>query len=73
MGMTLELDIDRVKIKLAELELTGIELARRSGYSEKTISFVLNRGTASPKVAGAIARGLGLRVEDITLLKGAIA
>ncbi|MBD5130471.1 MAG: helix-turn-helix transcriptional regulator [Ruminococcaceae bacterium] len=59
--------INTTKIDLlkAELRLTNIALAERSGISRQSISTILQRGTCSPINAGKLAAGLGVPVSEI--------
>ena len=55
----------KVNLLKAELRLTNIALAERSGISRQSISTILQRGTCSPINAGKLAAGLGVSVADI--------
>ena len=59
--------IDSIKIKLilAEQEMTRTELAERCGISRQNVSTILTRGTCEPKTAGKLAKGLGIPVAEI--------
>lgn len=62
------MQIDSIKIKLilAEQEMTKTDLAERAGISQQSISNILTRGTCEPKTAGKLAKGLGVPVTEIT-------
>jgi len=55
----------KIEAKLAELELTRVELADRCGISRQNISTIIRRGTAEPKTIGKLAKGLGVDVTEI--------
>ena len=59
--------IDSIKIKLilAEREMTRTELATLCGISRQNVSTVLTRGTCEPKTAGKIAKALGVDAREI--------
>ena len=59
--------IDRVKIKLliAEMGITQTELGHRCGISRQSISTILTRGTCEIRTVGKLAKGLGVKPEDI--------
>lgn len=62
------MQIDSIKIKLilAEQEMTKTDLAERAGISRQSISNILTRRTCEPKTAGKLAKGLGVPVTEIT-------
>lgn len=62
------MQIDSIKIKLilAEQEMTKTDLAERAGISRQSIRNILARGTCEPKTAGKLAKGLGVPVTEIT-------
>lgn len=55
----------KVKLILAEREMTRAELAKRCGISRQNVSTILTRGTCEPKTAGKLAKGLGIPVAEI--------
>ncbi len=55
----------KIKLILAEREMTRTELAEQCGISRQNISTILTRGTCAPKTAGKIAKGLGIPVAEI--------
>lgn len=59
--------IDSIKIKLlmAEQEISQTVLADRSGISRQHISTILNRGTCSTVSVGRIAKALGVDAREI--------
>lgn len=60
--------VDSIKIKLvlAEQEMTQTDLAERCGISRQFLSTILTRGTCQPKTVGKLAKGLGVPVAEIT-------
>lgn len=61
----MKIDTPKIKMILAEREMTRIDLSDRSGISRQNISTILTRGTCELKTAGRIAKGLGISVEEI--------
>ena len=61
------MNISPIKIEalLAELGMTHLKLAERSGISAQHISAIVRRGTCQPRTAGKLAAGLGVSVTDI--------
>ena len=54
-----------VKVEILKRDLTQKELARRLGISLPQISMVVNGKRATPWIQKAIARELGMKVEDL--------
>ena len=61
----MRIDVNKVKIILAEREMTRSALAALCGISRQNISTILTRGTCEPKTAGKLAKGLGIPVDEI--------
>lgn len=61
----MKLDVLRIKMILAEREMTRTELAKACGISRQNVSTILTRGTCEPKTAGKLAKGLGIPVSEI--------
>lgn len=61
----MRIDTIKVKLILAEQEMTRTELAERCGISRQNVSTILTRGTCEPKTAGKLAKGLGIPVAEI--------
>lgn len=61
------MNISAAKIEtiLAERGMTKASLADTCGFCRQNISIILGRGTAAPKTVGKLAKGLGVRVQDI--------
>lgn len=59
--------VDGIKIKLimAEMEISQTVLAERAGISKQNISLILSRGTCTITNAGRIAKALGVEVREI--------
>ena len=64
-GEHMRINTIKVKLILAEQEMTRTELAERCGISRQNISTILTRGTCAPKTAGKLAKGLGVPVVEI--------
>lgn len=62
----MKLDTHKISVALAEKELTRTALAEKSGISRQSLSTILARGTCSPVTAGRLAKGLGLKVTEVT-------
>ena len=61
----MKLNTAKIKMILAEQEMTRGELADICGICRQNVSVILNRGTCEPKTAGKIAKGLGVSVAEI--------
>lgn len=61
----MRIDVNKVKIILAEREMTRSALAALCGISRQNISTILTRGTCEPKTAGKLAKGLGIPVDEL--------
>lgn len=61
----MKLNVRRIKIILAEREMTITALAESCGISRQNVSLIIRRGTCGPKTAGKLARGLGVPVEEV--------
>lgn len=59
--------IDSIKIKLllAEKEMTQSDLAEKCGLARQNISITLSRGTCSPAKVAKIAAALGVPAQEI--------
>lgn len=65
----MEIDALKVKILLAEQEMTQAQLADMCSVTRQNISRILANGRCNHATAGKIAAGLGLHVSEI--VKGA--
>ncbi len=61
----MEIDTLRVKILLAEREMTQAKLADACLVTRQNISRILANGRCNPVTAGKIAAGLGVHVSEI--------
>lgn len=61
----MKINVHKIKLILAEREMTRANLAERCGISRQNVSNILTRGTCEPKTAGKLAKGLGVPVEEI--------
>lgn len=61
----MKIDVNKIKLVLAERGMTRTALASASGMSRQNVSTILTRGTCEPKTAGKIAKGLGIPVAEI--------
>ena len=55
----------KIKLILAEKDMTVCNLSGLCGISRQNISTILKRGTCEPKTAGKLAKGLGVCVAEI--------
>jgi len=60
------LDITKIDTILAEQGMTKSYLAQKSGISRQNLSTILTRSSCEPKTAGKLAKGLGVKIADIT-------
>lgn len=61
----MRLDAMKIKILLAEQQMTQTHLAKSCSVSKQDISRILAKGKCSPVVAGRLAAGLGVHVTEI--------
>lgn len=61
----MNLNVNKIKLVLAEKGMLLQELAAQSGISRQSVSTVMARGTCSIVTAGKLAKGLGLSVTEI--------
>lgn len=64
-GEKMTINNSKFEIALANSGLTMSEAAERAGISRQRFSTILNQKNCTPKAVGRIARGLGVRVEEI--------
>lgn len=63
----MKLNVEEIKIIMAEKNMNYSELAQRLEMARPTISTILSRGTANIKTTGKIAKVLGVPVKDIII------
>ncbi len=61
----MKLDKKQVLIKIGELGISNTELAKKADVSGNTVVAARNGRQVTPQTAAAIAKALGLRLEDI--------
>lgn len=61
----MKVNTHKIKLILAEREMTRAELAECCGMSRQSVSTILTRGTCEPRTAGKLAKGLGISLEEI--------
>lgn len=61
----MKINVHKIKLILAEMEMTRSDLAAKCGISRQNISTILTRGTCEPKTAGKLAKGLGIPLDEI--------
>ena len=62
-----ELKTDNIKYLMEKHELSQDDVAILSGVSQSAISYMMRSGTASRKVIGKIAKGLGVQARAIAI------
>ena len=63
----MHIDSDKLAFALARKEIGFIDLAKVSGISRTSLSYVNCGKSCKPQTAGAIARALGVPVEEIVV------
>lgn len=61
----MKINAHKIKLILAEMDMTRTDLAAKCGISRQNISTILTRGTCAPKTAGRLAKGLGVPLTEI--------
>ena len=61
----MKINAHKIKLILAEREMTRADLAGKCGISRQNISTILTRGTCELKTAGKLAKGLGVPLAEI--------
>ena len=61
----MKINDEKFKIALANSGLTIGQAAEKAGVSRNRYYVILNQKNATPRAAGIVARGLGVRVEKI--------
>lgn len=61
----MKINAHKIKLILAEMEMTRSDLAAKCGISRQNISTILTRGTCELKTAGKLAKGLGVPLAEI--------
>ena len=65
---TMKLNVLAIKRLMANQQLTGVELSKRSGISRQSISTILARGSCSIINVGRLANALQVDIEAIVNL-----
>lgn len=61
----MKLNVQKIKLILAEQELNQSDLAKKCGIKKQQINNVLLRGSCTLKTMGKIAKALGVPVQEI--------
>lgn len=61
----MKINVHKIKLLLAEKEMTRGELAAKSGISRQNISTILTRGTCELKTVGKLAKGLNIPIDEL--------
>lgn len=67
--MMIKFDRHRVAYWMAEKGIQQVEITEKTGINRAVIAGALKRGKATPRVAGAIAKGLGIPIEEFGTLE----
>lgn len=69
MSVAVNIDVDKMLIAMAERKYNCAGLAKASGVSRATISYIRNGKTCKPDIAGKLADALGLSAEELIMTK----
>ena len=61
----MKVDGMKIKLILADMEISQTVLSERTGISKQNISLILSRGTCTITNAGKLAKALGVEVREI--------
>lgn len=61
----MKLDVQKIKLILAEREMNQSDLAKKCGVNRQQINDILSRGSCTLKTLGRIAKALGVPVSEI--------
>ena len=61
----MKIDSIKIKLLLAEQQLTQTDMSAKCGVSQQNISTILLRGTCSPATVGKLAKALGVDAREI--------
>lgn len=61
----MKLDVQKIKLILAEREMNQSDLAKKCGVNRQQINNILSRGSCALKTMGKIAKALGVPVSEI--------
>lgn len=63
----MKLNVQKVKVILAEKEMNQTDLAIKCGVNRQQINEILSRGTCTLKTLGRLSKSLGVPVEQIVM------
>lgn len=63
----MKIDSDKIKLKLANQNITISDFSDKVNISRQWLGIVLNRGYASPQIVNKLAKGLKVEVSEILL------
>lgn len=69
MNVTVHINADRMLLAMAKKKYNSTTLAKASGISRATISYIRNGKSCKPDVAGKLAETLDLSVEELVETK----
>lgn len=61
----MKLDVQKIKLILAEREMNQSDLAKKCGVNRQQINDILSRGSCTLKTLGRIAKALHVPVSEI--------
>lgn len=65
----MKLNITAIKIQMARLGMSGIDIADKAHLAPTTVYSAIKRGQSSPKVIGKIALALDMPIETMVILE----
>lgn len=63
--MNVDQSVRKIRALMVLKNVTNVQIAKYEGVSETYVSLVINGHRRGPRIRKAIARALGMRVEDL--------
>ena len=63
--MSVYLNVRAIRVRMLEMDLSGVKLAELANVSRQTISTALHRGSCSTATARALAAALEMTISEI--------
>lgn len=63
----MKIDTWKVKLIMAKNGWTRVDVAAFGDFTNQTFGNILKEGTCTPKIAGKLAKGLGVEITDIVI------
>lgn len=67
--VSVHIDVQKMLLAMAKKQYSCAALARESGVSRQSISYIRNGKTCKPDIAGKLAIALDLSVEELIVTK----